>query len=253
MVNIDNVYQKVLVFANKEQRGYVTPQEFNMFSNQAQLEIIEQYFYDLNQFDRDNDNHTEYSDMVTLIQEKIGTLTKIHKFPKIPGTQGYHPLPDDCYKIGTVTKGGADREEIDEITYSEWAKYSKSKFTRLNTNTRGYVVTNWDPINNTSVRGIQVYPNNSDGEGGIKMSYVKVPLPPKWGYFVVGGKALYDTSIYDPISNITGKTTHFELHPAEEGELVYKILKYAGVSMRRDDIMKAGHGMESSQLQQEKQ
>ena len=44
MVNIDNVYQKVLVFANKEQRGYVTPQEFNMFASQAQLEIIEQYF-----------------------------------------------------------------------------------------------------------------------------------------------------------------------------------------------------------------
>ena len=40
MVNIDNVYQKVLVLANKEQRGYITPQEFNLFANQAQLEIL---------------------------------------------------------------------------------------------------------------------------------------------------------------------------------------------------------------------
>tara|TARA_R100000234_G_C4994099_1_gene176965 strand:- start:930 stop:1688 length:759 start_codon:yes stop_codon:yes gene_type:complete len=252
MVNIDNVYQKVLVFANKEQRGYVTPQEFNMFASQAQLEIIEQYFYDINQFERGNGNNTEYSDMVTLIQEKLGTLTKIHEFPKIVGMLGWHPLPEDCYKIGTVTKGGAEREEIDEITYSEWAKYNKSRLTMFNYNTRGYVVTNWDPINNLSQRGIQVYPNNSDMEGGIKMSYVKVPLPPKWGYQVVGNKALHDVSIYDPNTG-AGKTTHFELHPAEENELVYKILKYAGLSMKRDDIAKGGQGLESIQIQQEKQ
>ena len=41
MVNIDTVYQRVLAFANKEQRGYITPQEFNLFANQAQMEIYE--------------------------------------------------------------------------------------------------------------------------------------------------------------------------------------------------------------------
>ncbi len=52
MVSIDTVHQKVLMFANKEQRGYITPQEFDMFADQAQKEIFEQYFYDLNQFSR---------------------------------------------------------------------------------------------------------------------------------------------------------------------------------------------------------
>ena len=47
--------------------------------------------------------------------------------------------------------------------------------------------------------------------------------------------------------------TNFELHPAEESELVYKILKFAGVSMKRDDIMKAGQGLDMAQLQLEKQ
>ena len=55
-VNIDTVYQKVLAFANKEQRGYVTPQEFNLFAEQAQLEIFEQYFYDINQLSRIHGN-----------------------------------------------------------------------------------------------------------------------------------------------------------------------------------------------------
>ena len=38
-ISIDRVYQKVLTFANKEQRGYITPQEFNLFADQAQMEI----------------------------------------------------------------------------------------------------------------------------------------------------------------------------------------------------------------------
>ena len=70
-VSIDRVYQKVLAFANKEQRGYITPQEFNLFANQAQMDIFEQYFYDLNQFRRMPGNDTEYADMRTNLQEKI--------------------------------------------------------------------------------------------------------------------------------------------------------------------------------------
>ena len=71
MVSIDRVYQKVLVLANKEQRGYITPQEFNLFAHQAQLEIFEQYFYDVNQWQRQHGNSLGYSDMLENLQEKI--------------------------------------------------------------------------------------------------------------------------------------------------------------------------------------
>ena len=40
-VSVDTVYQRVLAILNKEQRGYITPQEFNLFANQAQMEIFE--------------------------------------------------------------------------------------------------------------------------------------------------------------------------------------------------------------------
>ena len=51
-VSVDTVYQRVLSLANKEQRGYITPQEFNLFANQVQQEILDQYFYDINQWSR---------------------------------------------------------------------------------------------------------------------------------------------------------------------------------------------------------
>ena len=40
MVSVDTVYQRVLTLANKEQRGYITPQEFNLLANHAQMEIV---------------------------------------------------------------------------------------------------------------------------------------------------------------------------------------------------------------------
>ena len=46
MIKIDDIYQKVLALANKEQRGYITPQEFNLLSNKAQMDIFESYFHD---------------------------------------------------------------------------------------------------------------------------------------------------------------------------------------------------------------
>ena len=43
-ISVDTVYQRVLALANKEQRGYITPQEFNLLADKAQLEIINDYF-----------------------------------------------------------------------------------------------------------------------------------------------------------------------------------------------------------------
>ncbi|MAO23133.1 MAG: hypothetical protein CMJ25_20465, partial [Phycisphaerae bacterium] len=70
-VSIDTVYQRVLAIANKEQRGYITPQEFNLFANQAQMNIFDEYFYDLNQFSRIHGNDTGHADMLHVLEEKI--------------------------------------------------------------------------------------------------------------------------------------------------------------------------------------
>ena len=44
MVSIDNVYKTVLNILNKENRGYIVPEEFNTLATQAQNEIFEGYF-----------------------------------------------------------------------------------------------------------------------------------------------------------------------------------------------------------------
>jgi len=232
MVNIDDVYQKVLVLANKEQRGYITPQEFNLFANQAQREIFEQYFYDLNQFSRIHGDSGEYSDAVHNINEKIAIFERTSGF-----TSGsFDGVASNLYRLGTVIYDHATLGsiEVEEVQQNEVLYINASPLTRPTLNKPVYVRTG----NNT----ISVFPSAITDVG---CTYVQALAAPEWGYFVIGNKALHDSSLT--------KTTHFQLHQSEESELVYKILKLAGVSMKKDDIMRAGQGMELSQVQQEKQ
>ena len=71
MVNVNAVYQTVLLILNQQQRGYITPDEFNKIGTQAQLEMFEGYTSDLNQQYRVTQNDTEYSNRVKNIQEKL--------------------------------------------------------------------------------------------------------------------------------------------------------------------------------------
>ena len=105
MVNIDNVYQKVLAIANKEQRGYVTPQEFNLFADQAQMSIFEQYFYDQSQFLRLPGNDTSYADAVTNLEQKISIFERYDKvFTAVNnyGDVNLDSIIDRLYRIGMV-------------------------------------------------------------------------------------------------------------------------------------------------------
>ena len=70
-INVNTVYQTVLLILNKEQRGYITPTEFNNIGNQVQLEIFEKYFEDMNQQVRVPQTNSDYADRVENLDEKL--------------------------------------------------------------------------------------------------------------------------------------------------------------------------------------
>ena len=45
---INEARQAVLAFLNKNNYGYITPVDFNLFAYQAQLDVFEDYFYQYN-------------------------------------------------------------------------------------------------------------------------------------------------------------------------------------------------------------
>lgn len=63
-INVNTVYRTVLLILNKEQRGMLTPDEFNKVGTQVQLQIFEEYFNTLDLQVRKPDNVTEYGDRI---------------------------------------------------------------------------------------------------------------------------------------------------------------------------------------------
>jgi len=227
-VSIDNVYQKVLSFANKEQRGYITPQQFNLFADQAQMEILEQYFYDINQWSRQHGNDTEYSDMLSLLTEKLSALNVI--LPNQPVASGVINIPTVVYKLGSIFTNDT-HVEIEEVNYNEYKHMELVSLTKP-TLTR--------PVYVNSTSSLNIYPSTITS---IDMSYIKKPITPKWAFVVVNDKTLYNSNI----------SVNFELHASEESELVYRILAYAGISIKKPELLQAAAQALGSQIQQEKQ
>lgn len=73
-VNVDIVYKTVLLILNKEQRGNLSPDEFNKVATQVQLEIFESYFDTLNLQLRKPDNDTEYADRIKNVDQDISVF-----------------------------------------------------------------------------------------------------------------------------------------------------------------------------------
>ena len=222
MVNIDTVYQRVLAFANKEQRGYVTPQEFNLFANQAQLEIFEQYFYDLNQAAKIHGNDTIYADVDDMLEEKIQV------FEVTSATY----VAADIYRLHSVRYNNTNCEILRKLDFND---VKNGGPLTAPSDTR--------PVANVSGGVLSVVGSDNLSLTPSEISYVKKPAKAVWDYFVVNDKALYSVN----------SSVDFELHPSEETELIYKILKFAGLAMKRDDLARGGQGLESLQVQQEKQ
>ena len=179
--------------------------------------------YNITIFSRITSNSEEYADIKDNIQEKIAI------FEYTANVTGGTIMAPDLYRLGTVY---ANNREIEEVQQNEILYINQSLLARPTAERRVYV--------RIADNKILIYPT---GLTSANCTYIKKPTKPSWGYVVVNGNAMYDSS----------NVTNFDLHFSEESELVYKILKFAGVAMKRDDITRVGQGLETMQIQQEKQ
>jgi len=135
-ISVDTVYQRVLALANKEQRGYITPQEFNLFANQAQMEMFEQYFFDKNQYNRLPKDNTPYADLNHLLEEKISIFKKRQQPVTITNQFGDGVLPTDLYRLDNLTRmarteiSGDRANIIEEVTEDEMMVIDRALLTK---------------------------------------------------------------------------------------------------------------------------
>ena len=303
-INVNTVYQTVLLILNKEQRGYMTPVEFNKIGTQVQLEIFEKYFEDLNQQIRIPQTNTDYADRVVNLDEKIsifktiGNTTYANGSFSLPAESGssqatfttitpvspnavpqaytittitanqlasgtttvfldgiattaysingtvitFNAAPansvdifivtvqDDFYRLGTViySTGALPTHELERVDRGELYHLLSSKLTAPSTTYPIYVYER---------QKLFVYPQTI--QTGVQATYIRKPTDPVWN-FTLSGNAY----VYNPDTSI-----NFELHDAEQTEIVLKVLLYAGVVVKDPTIIQVA----AQQIQQEQQ
>jgi len=299
-INVNTVYQTVLLILNKEQRGYMTPVEFNKIGAQVQLEIFESYFDSLNQQLRVPQADVDYSDRVMNLDEKIsifktsgaaiydapsfslpkesGVAQSTEILSTITNQQAYtyttltsnqlsngtvqvyfdgvlqpssaytinnniisltvSPASvftvltvvdsNDFYRLGTVTYqiGALPYYELERVGKSELYHLLSSNLTKPSTR---------NPIYTYANQKITVYPSTI--VSGINIDYIRKPLAPIWNFSLNGNAYQYNEAT----------SVNFELHDADQTELILKILLYAGVVVKSMEIVQIA----DQQVQQE--
>ncbi len=231
MINIDTVYQTVQALANKEQRGYLTPQEFNLFVNQVQSDIFEQYFYDLNAFRERRPQMHEVGDSVTELMRKIRRVNGT-TYSASHGIGG-GALPNGHIGKIFLNQGGIRRtlklinpDEIQDLLASKWHK-------------KGFT----DAVYfEDGDRSIQAWDNTGQITSGLSCERITgKPGLAYWGYIIVN-----EAPMFDPNSSVD-----IDLIESEQSNVIVKILKLAGISIEDPTLYQAAAAEESLNLQQE--
>lgn len=243
-INVNTVYRTVLLILNKEQRGYMTPDEFNKIGTQVQREIFERYFEDLNQQSRLSKNDVDYANRLELTEEKLQEF-KTYSSPAYAASTDDFPVPTDLYKLGNIAFRKVNYDTTNAVStysqnYKELQRVNRHDFNLIR---RSKLV---EPSKNYGVflyegDRIKVHPKIAqvNGQTPIELDYLKKPDDVRWGYTIGGlGQFLYDSTTYDPptypgpTDPPTAGSTNFLLHNSEQAEVVLNILLYAGVVIR---------------------
>jgi hypothetical protein len=213
-VNVDTVYRTVLLILNKEQRGYMTPDEFNKIGTQVQLEIYLKYFEDLNQLIRVPQTDLDYADRVDLLDEKMAVFKRNSDISGNYTINGFAP-PSDMQELGSVIYNNS---EMQRVQRNEFYNLYRSKLTKPSTTYPIYLYENGY---------IKVFPETIQTD--VNINYLKFPNTVTWGFTVDSSRGNY---VYS-----SALSTNFELHQSEQTELIIRILEYAGIVIRDPQII----------------
>ena len=251
-INVDTVYKTVLLILNKEQRGYITPDEFNKTATQVQLDIFDQYFEDLNKQLRLPQTDFDYSDKLTSIDDNISPFKTsgdcVYSTDRFDlpvedvqdntvlnsGTEPSTSTEVSFYKIGSVTYTPTEEEnapvtEIQRLGRTEFYNLQKSDLTTPSVYSPTYLYENEQLI---------VAPSTI--VAGVSVNFIRKPRNVTWG-FTIGSLGQY---LYNPSPTAS---TQFELNASEQVNVMTRILFYSGVIVRDPTVISVA----SQQIQQE--
>jgi len=238
-MTIDEVYRLVQTFANKEQRGFITPSEFNLLAKQAELELYNKRLSIVMEKSPLKKAAGYYAESLSpgLAEQDISSFLEITDLSLVD-VSGPHfgaqvgIAADHIVQI--LTKAG-EEHSISTNTPIEIVKPQN-----VNQILRSSLVkpTMEFPIALLSSYGdakkIIVFP---DSISNITVYYYLYQNVPQWDYVTIAGKPVYNSS----------GSSGFVISSRCHGEVVVKILEYLGVHLREAEVVQYASDKEIKQ------
>lgn len=227
---INNVRNTVLTILNKENRGYLTPEQFNSYARYAQQNIFNQYFAEYNRMVGMKNARrlsNDYGDRVKELKDNIEAFTTVST---VSISSGVYPKPSDMFKSLSLRYDG---KVVDEVSITKEPYLDAAN---LSGPSELY------PVFVDKNDSYTIKPSTLTDD--LELVYVRNPLEPKWTYVMVA-----DNPIFNPSAN---DYQDFELGADAEVALVLEICKLAGVTIREADITQAAIGLDNLNEQKDR-
>lgn len=228
---IDLVYKIVQTVLNKDNQGYVSPEEFNLLLYQVIMEIFRNYFEDEN---RDKTRYQMnkvgkgYSNLPFNQRQMITQFAAFTPLtaPASPNDWSTFTLPEDLYFIEDNGVSSLAGKVIDEVQRNSVVR-------TLNTEV---APTETYPVYEDYGDLIWVYPNTLKN---INLRYIRKPRKPNWTYIVVSDSELFNPAAPD--------FQDIELHESELSNIVIRLVSYFGINLREPEVMQIAETLKNNQ------
>ncbi len=240
MASVYEVYNIIKDLANKDERGMISPAQFNAFAGIAQQKVYNGLFEEIQDNKRKSIRQVDAGrdkNRVKQIQEDLAHFSKSATLTSPSNDLGSFTKPEDLARIISMTTSGD--WFLDQTTSNRiQAVYDEEKIDMILQSTLS-VPTEDNPVALVS-QNIQVFPTSIRK---IKVRYYKQPeginpvtdaqtaLLPKFGYTTdSNGVEVYDVNT----------SVDFELPSHYVPDLVLELAKLIGINLRQADIFQYG-------------
>jgi hypothetical protein len=235
---INEVRNTVLAILSKDNNGYLTPDQFNLYADIAQKERYEQYTYDYSNAINKRNAHLFTSglgDVPQIISEVIDRFRTTQALTYDGASFGFE-VPTDAYSLGVVTTTAG--EVIEKIAQDKINRLLLSLDTSPTEDFPVYTIVN-NPVWTVPTQ-LKVYPSTIVD---ANISYLRYPKTPKWTYIGLSGG--------EPVFNLgAADYQDFELPESDKMFLIVKILQYAGTQISDEEVVRAAKTDEIQEKQE---
>ncbi len=207
----DEVYRTIQLACNKNQQGYITPNEFNLVIKLGGLGFLDYLLGEVEQYQPGRSLPRVALGMSRTIRLSLAAVIDPISPLTIDGT-GLSPYPPNLQLVDSMWT--ADMKKIRYVQQNSLDSYLNSRITPVATN----------PIYLINSAGFQFYPITL---GAAKLSYVHTPRDIFWGSTPdPNGRPIYDpTTSFDP-----------EWYDADIMEVIVRALAILGMNLQLPQV-----------------